>query len=84
MSTSDSSNSSSLILSNVSNLVSIKLDRHNYLLWRSQFEPLLISHDLMGIVDGSNPCPDECLSDKEGKVTSTIRILHGFANIKVC
>ncbi|RWR76373.1 putative polyprotein [Cinnamomum micranthum f. kanehirae] len=62
----------SFIISNISNLVSIKLDRHNYLLWRSQFEPLLLSHDLMGFVDGSNLCPEKFARDNEKKLTSTI------------
>lgn len=55
----------SFVISNISNLVSIKLDRHNYLLWRSQFEPLLLSHDLMGFVDGSNTCPEKYQRDKD-------------------
>ena len=62
----------SFLISNISNLVSIKLDRHNYLLWRSQFESLLLSHDLMGFVDGSNPCPEKFARDNEKKLTSTI------------
>lgn len=46
--------SPSFVISNISNLILMKLDCHNYLLWRSQFEPLLLSYDLMGYVDGSN------------------------------
>lgn len=26
-------------------------------MWKSQFIPLLLCHDLMGIIDGSEPCP---------------------------
>lgn len=58
-------------ISNISNLVSIKLDRHNYLLWHSQFEPLLLNHDLTGFVDGLTPCPDKFVRDKDRKDTST-------------
>ena len=72
MAASESSAIPSFILSNISNLASITLDHHNYLLWRSQFEPLLISHDLMGFVDGSNKCPEKFSRDKENKVTATI------------
>lgn len=66
--------SPSFVISNISSLVSIKLDRTNYLLWRSQFEPLLISHDLMGLVYGSKPCPEQFNHDKDMKLTSTINI----------
>ncbi|GAV75464.1 LOW QUALITY PROTEIN: UBN2_3 domain-containing protein, partial [Cephalotus follicularis] len=39
----------------------IKLDRSNYLLWKSQFLPLLHAHDLYGYVDGSFLCPPQFL-----------------------
>ncbi|KAJ8624154.1 hypothetical protein MRB53_032684 [Persea americana] len=70
--TSSASTTPSFVISNISNLVSIKVDRHNYLLWRAQFEPLLMSHDLMGFVDGSNPCPEKYQRDKDEKVISMI------------
>lgn len=47
----------SLVISNISNLVSIKLDAGNYLMWKSLFEPILRGHKLMGFVDGSTPAP---------------------------
>ncbi|KAJ8638591.1 hypothetical protein MRB53_012858 [Persea americana] len=52
-----SSPSPSLVISNISNLVSIKLDAGNYLMWKSLFEPILRGHKLMGFVDGSTPAP---------------------------
>ena len=36
-----SSIGSSLVISNISNLIPIKLDGTNYLLWESLFEPIL-------------------------------------------
>jgi hypothetical protein len=45
----------------------IKLAETTYLLWTSQLVPILKTDDLMGIVDGSNPCPPEFLTDAEGK-----------------
>lgn len=41
-------------------------------MWRSQFEPLLLSHDLMGYVGGSNPCPEKFTHDKDQKPTPII------------
>lgn len=50
--------STSTIL-NITKFLSIKLDQYNYLLWLSQFLPVLHSYDLLGIVDGSEPCPPQ-------------------------
>ncbi|GAV63360.1 UBN2_3 domain-containing protein, partial [Cephalotus follicularis] len=49
-------------LSNIINLVSIKLDRHNYPLWRSQFLPILRATQLYGYIDGSITCPPPQIS----------------------
>lgn len=57
---------------NLTPLVSIKLESSNYLLWVSQFLPILRSHDLMGMVDGTDPCPPKFHLDEEGKETTTI------------
>jgi hypothetical protein len=35
----------------------IQLDEQNYMAWVFQFRPILRTNDLMGIVDGSEPCP---------------------------
>ncbi|KAJ0010775.1 hypothetical protein Pint_33833 [Pistacia integerrima] len=57
---------------NITPLVSVKLDGSNYLNWTTQLTPLLRSHDLLGIVDGSEPCPPKFATDSEGKTTSNI------------
>ncbi|KAM3304169.1 hypothetical protein P3S67_015201 [Capsicum chacoense] len=50
---------------NVTNLVTIKLSSMgDYLTWRTQFTSLLLSHELMGFVDGSIPPPSPLLGDK--------------------
>jgi hypothetical protein len=53
------SSSSTLAFSmpNIAHLCQSKLDDSNYLGWVFQFEPILKSHELMGIVDGFEPCP---------------------------
>ncbi|GAV77939.1 UBN2 domain-containing protein [Cephalotus follicularis] len=40
----------------------IKLDSYNYLLWKSQFLPLLHAYDPYGYVDGFFLCPPQFLS----------------------
>ncbi|TXG53292.1 hypothetical protein EZV62_022461 [Acer yangbiense] len=47
----------------VHHLISVKLDSNNYLLWLTQFKPLLKGYDLQGYVDGSFPCPTHFLPD---------------------
>ncbi|OVA07649.1 hypothetical protein BVC80_6731g1 [Macleaya cordata] len=42
----------SLPITNITNFISIKLDGSNYLLWKDQFEDILITTDLIGYVEG--------------------------------
>jgi hypothetical protein len=43
-----------------------KLEGPNYLGWTTQFLPILRTHDLLGIVDGSEPCPPKLITDDKG------------------
>jgi hypothetical protein len=52
---------------NFTQFITYKLDETNYLLWLSQIVPILKGHELMGIVDGSEPCPPQFLPNDEGK-----------------
>jgi hypothetical protein len=40
---------------------------NNYLRWQTQVRPALRSSELMGIVDGTDPCPPKFINDDEGK-----------------
>ncbi|KAF6171589.1 hypothetical protein GIB67_018113 [Kingdonia uniflora] len=59
-------------LGSITHLLNVKLERSNYLVWRSQFLPILRVHDLEGFIDGSLSCPPEMFSPssqgKEGDV----------------
>lgn len=46
--------SSIFLLTNICNLISIRLDYSNYVLWKFQFSSMLRVHKLFGFVDGSN------------------------------
>ena len=61
--------SPSFLLPNFPQGIPAKLDGSNYLNWLSRFLPALRSNGLMGIIDGSDPCPPEFLVDAEGKKT---------------
>ncbi len=37
------------------------------MVWLSVIVQILKSHEVMGIVDGSNPCPPQFVTDAEGK-----------------
>jgi hypothetical protein len=62
-----STDTSAFSLPNPNHQVTVKLDSTNYLRWLTQFNPILRSNDLMGIVDGSEPCPQPTLTDDQGK-----------------
>jgi hypothetical protein len=46
---------------------SLKLDNNNYLMWLTQVLPILRHHDLLGIVDGSEPCPPKLITTEDKK-----------------
>lgn len=51
------------ILPNSPQVVGTKLDGPNYLAWVLQFMPILRTHKVFGIVDGSEPCPPKFVYD---------------------
>ncbi|OVA16053.1 hypothetical protein BVC80_8993g8 [Macleaya cordata] len=62
-STPSSSSSPSFPFSQPHQIITVKLDRSNFLLWHAQFLPFLQGYDLEGYVDGSNPCPPQKLNN---------------------
>ncbi|PKI60955.1 hypothetical protein CRG98_018661 [Punica granatum] len=46
-----------IIAPNILNLVHIQLKESNYMVWKTLFSTFLKSHDLLGLMDGSRPCP---------------------------
>ncbi|KAK0572894.1 hypothetical protein LWI29_000100 [Acer saccharum] len=69
--TNSSSQPQSLIAIN-STQIPIKLSKGgNYAAWRSQFENLLFSYDLMGYLDGTKKCPPEVIANPTIASTST-------------
>ncbi|KAB2615774.1 hypothetical protein D8674_022362 [Pyrus ussuriensis x Pyrus communis] len=45
-------------------MVPIKLQRSNYLPWRALFAPILQRYKLLGLVEGTEPCPPPFLQDQ--------------------
>ena len=52
-------------ISNIASLVSIRLDKDNYLLWKSRFLPVLRANKLLKYIDGATHCPEKFLKDKD-------------------
>ena len=46
-----------ILLSNITNLVSVKLDNNNYMQWKFQITSTLKDYKLLDVVDGSYTCP---------------------------
>jgi hypothetical protein len=55
-----------ILLSNITNLVSVKLDQTNYMLWKFQITSTLKAYKLLDVVDGSYPCPEMYNRDTNG------------------
>ncbi|KAL5723748.1 hypothetical protein ACHQM5_007105 [Ranunculus cassubicifolius] len=53
---------STLNISHISSLVSIKLTDSNYLQWETQIKPFLVGQKYWCFIDGSYPCPPEYIS----------------------
>ena len=54
--------SSPTSLTTIHHLITIKLTRDNYLLWKAQIVPYLKGQHLFGYLDGSNPTPPQSLT----------------------
>ncbi|XP_020412864.1 uncharacterized protein LOC109947331 [Prunus persica] len=50
-------------MSNPSHFLSLKLTPTNFLLWKTQFEPILISHDLEGLIDRTDTAPPSTVGE---------------------
>ncbi|XP_022150845.1 uncharacterized protein LOC111018892 [Momordica charantia] len=62
------------LLSNICNLVSIRLDSTDFILWKFQLTAILKAHKLFGFIDGSVSAPSQFLassSETESQPTTT-------------
>ena len=61
-----------LLLSNISNLMSIKLDYTNYIPWKHQLITILEAYSLVEHIDGSTPQPGQFLLDAQGHLSTSL------------
>jgi hypothetical protein len=59
-----------LVLSNMLNLMSVKLDSTNFIVWKHQLSSILKAYSMIDFVDGTVPSPSRFLTDAEGNLTS--------------
>jgi hypothetical protein len=45
----------------------LKLEAWNNTSWVTQIHPIMCTYDLMGIIDGSKPCPPKMIIDEKGQ-----------------
>ncbi|KAL7202430.1 hypothetical protein ACSBR1_033994 [Camellia fascicularis] len=61
-----------LLISNLSPFVTIKLDSSNFIIWKSQMSNILRATNLLGYVNGTVLCPHPTVKDANGiKVLNT-------------
>ena len=61
-----------LLLSNMSNLMSIKLDYTNYIPWKHQLITILEAYSLVEHIDGPTSQPGQFLLDAQGHLTTNV------------
>ena len=63
-----------LLLSNMSNLMKIKLDYKNYIPWRHRLITILEAYSFIEHIDGSTSQPIQYLLDAQGNLTSNVNL----------
>jgi hypothetical protein len=61
-----------MLLSNMSNLMSIKLDSLNYMVWKLQLTTILEAYSMIDHIDGSAQKPSQYLADSAGNLTTRV------------
>ena len=65
-------NTSLLLLSNMSSMMTIKLDYSNYTIWKHQIEVILETYSMIDILDDSITIPNRFLKDSSSNLTIEI------------
>ena len=65
-------NTSLLLLSNMSSMMTVKLDYGNYTVWKHQIKVILETYSMIDILDDSIATPDRFVLDSSGNLTTEI------------
>ncbi|KAF6170817.1 hypothetical protein GIB67_015769 [Kingdonia uniflora] len=74
------SSSPTMAISNIANLAPIKLNKYNYVLWKSLWLPILYSFNLLSLVDGSNVLPSEFITTSDDSGLSVLNSNPNFTD----
>ena len=61
-----------LLLSNMSNMMTVKLDSSNYIVWKYQISMVLETYSMLELLDEASYIPEKFLKDLNGTVTSVL------------
>nr|POF03676.1 hypothetical protein CFP56_34433 [Quercus suber] len=61
-----------LLLSNMSNMMTVKLDSSNYIVWKYQISMVLETYSMFELLDEVSLVPEKFLKDLSGTITSVI------------
>ena len=59
-----------LLLSNMSNMMTVKLDSSNYIVWKHQISMVLETYSLFELLDDNQPILEKFIKDLSGSVTA--------------
>ncbi|XP_023903240.1 uncharacterized protein LOC112015112 [Quercus suber] len=65
-------NTSLLLLSNMSSMMTVKLDYGNYIVWKHQIEVILDTYSMIDVLDDSITDPDRFLKDSSCNFTTEV------------
>ena len=65
-------NSSLLLLSNMSSMMTVKLDYGNYVVWKHQIEVILDTYSMIDVIDDSITAPNRFLKDSSDNFTTEV------------
>ena len=63
-----------LLLSNMSNMMTVKLDSSNYIVWKHQLSMVLKTYSLFELLNDTQPIPEKFLKDLSGSVTTIVNL----------
>ena len=67
-------NTSLLLLSNMSSMMTVKLDYGNYVIWKHQIEVILDTYSMIDVLDDSISAPDRFLKDSSCNFTTKVNL----------
>ena len=61
-----------LLLSNMSNMMTVKLDNSNYIIWKHQISMVMETYSMIELLDETPLVPEKFLKDLSGSVTTVL------------